>query len=213
LVRFSKWKIALQISGLGHQSIIPTWPTSPTCGLQKPTHQAPSRRHRFQLSAATRVPSNAAQMLWHAGLKRPHAERMTQALRRGGRTRDPGCGHDFLDAPPCGRPAPFPKALDGKLGASTSEMRPPLHPNTRQKRRVSGSARFAALMKRRRSPALRYFRAPVGPYRLVPASACGRIAASRETEWPILFQHGTLRGSAASGIIEEVKQDFVLLAA
>jgi len=28
----------------------------------------------------------------------------------------------------------------------------------------------------------KFFRAPVGPYRLIPASACGRIAASRETE-------------------------------
>ena len=44
--------------------------------------------------------------------------------------------------------------------------------------------RLAALIKRRRSAALRYFRAPVGPYRLIPASACGRIAASPETEWP-----------------------------
>jgi hypothetical protein len=44
-------------------------------------------------------------------------------------------------------------------------MPPSVQPNTRQNRRTIGGVRSAALMKRRRSAALRYFRAPVGPYK------------------------------------------------
>jgi len=39
-------------------------------------------------------------------------------------------------------------------------------------------------------------RANHGPYRLIPTSACGRIDASPETEWPIVFQQPTVQRSA-----------------
>jgi hypothetical protein len=93
---------------------------------------------------------------------------------------------------------PLSMSIAAGVSASTSEIRPPLQLNTRQNSRVSGSAEFAALRKHRRSAALRYFRAPVGPYRLIPASACGRIDASRETEWPILFQASSWFRAAAA---------------
>jgi hypothetical protein len=44
-----------------------------------------------------------------------------------------------------------------------SEIRPPVSLKTRQKSCTSKGARRAALMKRRRSAALRYFRLPVEP--------------------------------------------------
>jgi hypothetical protein len=74
---------------------------------------------------------------------------------------------------------PLSISMAAGVSANTSEMRAPLHPRTRQKSCVLGSVCVAALRKRRRSAALRYFgrrlarrgshrrgRAPASPPRL-----------------------------------------------
>ncbi len=82
-------------------------------------------------------------------------------------------------------------------------MRPSAQCKREAKQAHIGSSPLAASIKCRRSVALRYFRPPVDPYKLIPARACGRIGASRETEWPILLRHGNLRRSALSCVGDE----------
>jgi hypothetical protein len=59
--------------------------------------------------------------------------------------------------------APLSMSIAAGVSARISEIRPPLKYSTRQKSCTSKGARRAALMKRRRSAALGYFRLPVGP--------------------------------------------------
>jgi hypothetical protein len=61
------------------------------------------------------------------------------------------------------RGAPLSISIAAGVSARISEIRPPLKLKTRQKSCISKGARRDALMKSRRSEALRYFRLPVEP--------------------------------------------------
>lgn len=55
------------------------------------------------------------QMRRHVGLEGVHAEAVAQPFRHRGRAADLGGSHDFLDAPPRGRPAPTPDSAVGRI--------------------------------------------------------------------------------------------------